>query len=62
MEFNAPFMRQALEAVQLFKKSHIMFVPMPVLDAQDQMNLLRESGERLDKLLKEREGLNGSSD
>lgn len=50
LEFNAAFMRKAMESATLFKKSRVMFVPMPALDSQDLMQLLRESGERLEKL------------
>jgi hypothetical protein len=55
MEFNAAFMRKALQSALLFKNERVMFVPMPALDQQDLMKLLRESGERLEKLAIEAE-------
>lgn len=55
MEFDATVMRAALESVQMFKKAHVMFIPMPVMDSQDLLKLLKESGERLEKLAVEAE-------
>lgn len=61
MEFNAVLMRSAMESANMFKQARVMFVPMPVMDQGDLIDLLRQSGKRLEKLTEEIDMQEGDS-
>lgn len=50
---SAAQLRAAAEAAQLYLKAGILFVPMPVLDQADYIQLVDQVDERLAKLEKE---------
>jgi hypothetical protein len=51
MERASPVeMRKALEAVQVLKQAGILFVPIPVLDKEDQIELVKNVQRRLAKM------------
>ena len=50
MQADAQYMRQTLEMVKTLKTGRVAFVPMPALDQDDLLWLLRVAEERIDKI------------
>lgn len=50
-------LRKSIEAANALLKAGVRFVPMPVLDDADGAELIRQLGERLDKMAEQADGV-----